>query len=47
MLMLLPRSGRAFKRKSSGGGAALAAARQDKRGRGSKGKSLEAMAARR
>lgn len=41
------RSGRAFKRKSSGGGAALAAARQDKRGRGSRGKSLEAMAARR
>lgn len=46
-LTLLSRSGRAYKRKSSGGGAALAAARQEKRGRRSRGKSLEAMAARR
>ena len=40
------RSGRAFKRKSSGGGAALAAARQEKGSRGPK-KSLEALATRR
>ena len=43
------RSGRTYKRKSSGAGSALAAARQEKRSRGSQGprKSLEAMAARR
>ena len=45
----LYRSGRTYKRKSSGAGSALAAARQEKRSRGSQGprKSLEAMAARR